>query len=1359
MKLLMTLIRVLCLLPILTAEFLFGQTTRGNVQLQLTPDYSLAIGSSGGGSAYSFALGGQTLAQGQLSQLGLFHYDNSLASASRITPVQSVGTSFVPGKWGSALAIAPGGKLSYPVAGNLNFQTGTIEMWISPRFDGTNAIYGQYNHSLVLYSLPNGDQFIVAENSNRNFYAGTVINRQFVGAGGGDISSWKAGDWHHIAFTYSAAEGRQRLYLDGVLITEHRGAMPAPGAGGSSFTVDSDLFGNSSAFLLDELRISNDEKSPAIIQYSAKRSSPFANNEVYLSMNGVSPGQLTYSVTGCGAASYTYTGVPITNLNPPSNLLAPGSNSVALSFNTLQPAMCRYSTGSLLDYNSMRQFDAGPATTTHAGTITGLSSNPQVLNTVFVRCNSSPDYVQTIEYRTVAAPSGPFPRIGSIWWGNHVFFSKPDQAKKIQLYLAPFFTAEQARAVREINPNVIIVNPNVNAIDTITGVDPNTSGPEIPDNYYLKDTKGNRIEVWPGSYRLNLTKPEVAEFLAQYAYQQIVQSHLAFDGIFFDNFFTSISWMKVDRFGNPIQIDADSNGQPDDPTALDAAWRNGVYHEIATFRKLAPYAYISGHIGQNPPSPDSLAAFHGTSIVASAVNVREGLMSFGSLFNNYQTWVTSGRQAPITMIESSPPNQLAYGYGYKPAQNMPAATAAFAQGFYPNMRFGLTLSLLNDGYSTFNFGDNESPSNFWYDEYDFNLGFPLGSVSRISPEQSVNLIRNGGFESSLAGTWRLNVFNDGQGRAAAALDSTIAADGNSSAHITIASAGAANWHIDFEQGNLPLIAGANYEVQFWARADSPRVITVFSQGGPPNFTNYGLSAQIALDTTWKLYSASFLAPVTANDARLEFWVGDVAGNVWIDNVELSPSPVEIYRRDFTNGVALLNGSASPETISLEPGLQRFTGNQAPLYQYIVDDSSTSFSASGAWSAATYNTGSFGNAAGANNKLPPMPQNANGPHYHAWEGTCHQLDSSNGNAQWNLGIPADGQYTIQVWLPAAPNANTWTRNATYEIVSGDGVVASVTIDQTTVSAGDRWHTIASNINLSAAASPFLRVRNGASGSLIADAVYVASAARYNDGSPATQVTLAPMDGILLKRLQPAPASAPRVNAVVNSASFQPTIASAGFVSIFGTGFANSARGWMSSDFSGANLPVSLDGVSVTINGKQAYVAYISPTQINVLAPDDDAIGKVEVQVTTPQGKSYPGTVLKQKASPAFFTYQAGTSSHVAALHLDGTLVGPSGPFSRPAAPGEVIAMYGTGFGPTTPAAPTSQLVSQPAATTLPVSVSIGGTAAEVLWSGLVSSGLYQLNVKVPNISSGDKLVQASIGGFQSAANVALTVKSN
>ena len=96
----------------------------------------------------------------------------------------------------------------------------------------------------------------------------------------------------------------------------------------------------------------------------------------------------------------------------------------------------------------------------------------------------------------------------------------------------------------------------------------------------------------------------------------------------------------------------------------------------------------------------------------------------------------------------------------------------------------------------------------------------------------------------------------------------------------------------------------------------------FLTGGPPNFTNYGLGAKIAIGTSWTLYSASFTPTATANDARLEFWVGDVAGDVWFDDVQIIPVAGDVYRRDYTNGVVLLNGTGSQQTIPLEGGLRR-----------------------------------------------------------------------------------------------------------------------------------------------------------------------------------------------------------------------------------------------------------------------------------------------------------------------------------------------------------------------------------------------------------------------------------------------------
>jgi uncharacterized protein (TIGR03437 family) len=87
------------------------------------------------------------------------------------------------------------------------------------------------------------------------------------------------------------------------------------------------------------------------------------------------------------------------------------------------------------------------------------------------------------------------------------------------------------------------------------------------------------------------------------------------------------------------------------------------------------------------------------------------------------------------------------------------------------------------------------------------------------------------------------------------------------------------------------------------------------------------------------------------------------------------------------------------------------------------------------------------------------------------------------------------------------------------------------------------------------------------------------------------------------------------------------------------------------------------------------------------------------------------------------------------------------------------MYGTGFGTTNPATPTSQLVSRPAPLALPATVSVGGLNAAVQWAGLVSSGLYQVNVIVPRLAAGHHPVQASISAFQSPLSVFLPVSSN
>ena len=99
----------------------------------------------------------------------------------------------------------------------------------------------------------------------------------------------------------------------------------------------------------------------------------------------------------------------------------------------------------------------------------------------------------------------------------------------------------------------------------------------------------------------------------------------------------------------------------------------------------------------------------------------------------------------------------------------------------------------------------------------------------------------------------------------------------------------------------------------------------------------------------------------------------------------------------------------------------------------------------------------------------------------------------------------------------------------------------------------------------------------------------------------------------------------------------------------------------------------------------------------------------------------------------------------------------GAVTTPAQPGETILLYGVGFGPANPPQPSGQLVTTATPLANAVQVTIGGQTASVAYAGLVGSGLYQFNVTVPNLPSGDAAVVATIGGVSTQTGVSLTVQ--
>ncbi|HEX5230587.1 MAG TPA: choice-of-anchor tandem repeat GloVer-containing protein, partial [Bryobacteraceae bacterium] len=161
----------------------------------------------------------------------------------------------------------------------------------------------------------------------------------------------------------------------------------------------------------------------------------------------------------------------------------------------------------------------------------------------------------------------------------------------------------------------------------------------------------------------------------------------------------------------------------------------------------------------------------------------------------------------------------------------------------------------------------------------------------------------------------------------------------------------------------------------------------------------------------------------------------------------------------------------------------------------------------------------------------------------------------------------------------------------------------------------------------------------------------------------------------------PAALPAITGVLNGAGFQPNIGAGAWTTINGTNFTTTTDSWL---IVNGVLPTSLDGVSVTIGGQPAYIEYISPTQINAIAPDVPA-GSVPVIVTNANGASQAVNAQLAAEAPAFF--QWGT--YAVATRQDFSLAVKNGTFSittTPAKPGDVIILWGTGFGATSPPAP-------------------------------------------------------------------------
>jgi hypothetical protein len=410
----------------------------------------------------------------------------------------------------------------------------------------------------------------------------------------------------------------------------------------------------------------------------------------------------------------------------------------------------------------------------------------------------------------------------------------------------------------------------------------------------------------------------VAEAMANIFRDNIIATGL-WDGIFTDIFCHTASWTQA---GTGSVIDYARAGYPS-LGALDAAWS-------AACDTLA--AHLRRDAGPNFKLVGNCAA-------SSEHQTYNGWMRENFPYQQGGTWYSN------MLGDANSRGYLADDRDYlKPPHNwiFSASTSAAGTEYDPGnlnkVRYGLASAALGGGVAAFGPGKNvrEAPyQDWWYDEYAVDLSTGRSSQSQLQtgwlgqalgpPRAQVWLgtapdaITNTGFETSVTSGWTFATFAPAV--ATLARDATTAAVGSSSAWVHISSSSPVDWHVYLTSaGQLNVLAGSSYCATFWCKASSPRMIHVVAG-------NSGGSATVEVDPTWRQYQL-VMRPTTSMNASLTFFLGLNLGDVWLDEVHFQPGATSVWRRDFQNGIVLVNPTELPLDVPMETPFRRILGVHA-----------------------------------------------------------------------------------------------------------------------------------------------------------------------------------------------------------------------------------------------------------------------------------------------------------------------------------------------------------------------------------------------------------------------------------------------
>lgn len=287
-----------------------------------------------------------------------------------------------------------------------------------------------------------------------------------------------------------------------------------------------------------------------------------------------------------------------------------------------------------------------------------------------------------------------------------------------------YYNRDRIRLMREVNPDIKIlayissvdIRPDATSLDT--GTARKYIGETLEDNpeWILRTANGSQAHWWQDYDIMNITSDAVNtdgetfnDFFSKFIRDAVVKDKV-WDGIFYDNLWESVSFVST-------SIDLDGDGTAESTTEMDHAWRAGITKLLKRTRSYAK-KYRNGFI----ITGNGGARYH---------KYLNGIGFEGYPDTVYGGWTESTKKYAYVLDHAT-------GDPYVFINQNVGNTGERTD--YQQFRFGLTSTLLFNGYYSFDNGDLSHTEQWYYDEYDVDLGDAIsGAYNLLNPSNPTGL--------------------------------------------------------------------------------------------------------------------------------------------------------------------------------------------------------------------------------------------------------------------------------------------------------------------------------------------------------------------------------------------------------------------------------------------------------------------------------------------------------------------------------------------------------------------------------------------------------------------------------------------